>query len=106
MKNVPPEPRQISSTEIRSHRDLHVWQRSIQLVVETYRLTSRLPETERFGLIHQIRSATVSVASNIAEGHGRLGSGEYLQGLSRARGELKEAPPNQAANEETQSAQK
>jgi four helix bundle protein len=69
-----------------SYRDLLVWQRSIQLSLSIYRLTAGFPKEELFGLTSQIRRAGVSVASNIAEGHGRLSTGEYKQFLGMARG--------------------
>ncbi|WP_213804890.1 four helix bundle protein [Granulicella sp. dw_53] len=69
-----------------SYRDLLVWQRSIQLSLAIYRLTIGFPKEELFGLTSQIRRAGVSVASNIAEGHGRLSTGEYRQFLGMARG--------------------
>jgi four helix bundle protein len=71
---------------IRSFRDLLVWQRSIQLAVSIYRLTKGFPHEEMYGLVNQMRRATVSIASNIAEGHGRLSKGEYRQFLGMARG--------------------
>jgi four helix bundle protein len=69
-----------------SFRNLTVWQRSIELTLAVYRVTSSFPDSERFGLINQMRRATVSVASNIAEGYGRSTTGEYLQFLGHARG--------------------
>ncbi|MGH9519476.1 MAG: four helix bundle protein [Terriglobales bacterium] len=69
-----------------SFRDLVVWQRSIELTVAVYELTSAFPESERFGLVNQLRRASVSVASNIAEGYGRSTKGEYLLFLGHARG--------------------
>jgi len=69
-----------------SYKDLIVWQRAIQLTVATYKLTSSFPDSERFGLINQLRRASVSIASNIAEGYGRSTTGEYLQFLGHARG--------------------
>ena len=69
-----------------SFKDLVVWQRAIQLTVAVYKLTSSLPTTEQFGLTSQLRRASVSVASNIAEGCGRSTTGEYLQFLGHARG--------------------
>lgn len=69
-----------------SFKDLIVWQRAIQLTITIYKLTSSFPSSERFGLMDQLRRAAVSVASNIAEGHGRLTRGEYLQFLGHARG--------------------
>jgi len=69
-----------------SFKDLVVWQRAIQLSLAIYKLTSSFPDTERFGLTNQLRRASVSVASNIAEGYGRSSRGEYYQFLGHARG--------------------
>jgi four helix bundle protein len=71
---------------VQSFRDLLAWQRSIQLTVAVYRLTKGFPREELFGITSQIRRSAVSVASNIAEGHGRLSTGEYRQFLGIARG--------------------
>ena len=71
---------------VQSFRDLQVWQRAIQLSVATYRLTKDFPREELYGLSSQIRRAAISVPSNIAEGHGRLSTGEYRQFLGIARG--------------------
>jgi four helix bundle protein len=71
---------------VQSFRDLTVWQRSIQLAVSVYQLTRGFPKEEMYGLTSQMRRAAVSVGSNIAEGHGRLGTGEYRQFLGVARG--------------------
>ena len=69
-----------------SFRDLLVWQRAMQLTVAIYRTTRGFPREELYGLTSQIRRSAVSVPSNIAEGHGRLNSGEYRQFLGIARG--------------------
>jgi four helix bundle protein len=79
-----------TAPHIRSHRDLVVWQRAMQLATECYRVTRYLPPEERFGMQAQIRRAAVSVPANIAEGHGRLGRGDYVRSLSFARGSLME----------------
>jgi four helix bundle protein len=71
---------------IQSFRDLVVWQRSIQTAVAVYRLTQNFPREETYGLTSQMRRAAVSIPSNIAEGHGRLSTGEYRQFLGVARG--------------------
>jgi four helix bundle protein len=73
-----------------SFKDLVVWQRSIELTVDVYQLTSKFPESERFGLTNQMRRASVSIASNIAEGYGRATKGEYVQFLGHARGSCSE----------------
>jgi four helix bundle protein len=72
--------------EITSFRNLIVWQRSIQMTVAIYQLTKPFPTDERFGLTNQLRRASVSVASNIAEGYGRGSKGEYKHFLGMARG--------------------
>ena len=69
-----------------SFRDLAVWQRAVELSLQVYKLTAAFPDCERFGLTNQLRRATVSVASNIAEGYGRCTRGEYIQFLGQARG--------------------
>ena len=57
--------------EIKSYRDLEVWRLGIELALDCYALTSRFPAHERFGLTSQARRASVSVPSNVAEGHNR-----------------------------------
>jgi four helix bundle protein len=69
-----------------SFKDLVVWQRAIQLTVAIYKLTSSFPASERFALTNQLRRASVSIASNIAEGYGRSTKGEYVLFLGHARG--------------------
>ena len=73
---------------VRSYRDLKVWEKSMDLVVESYRVSRLLPKAEMFGLISQIQRAAVSVPANIAEGHGREHMGDYLRHLSIASGSL------------------
>ena len=75
---------------IRSYRDLHVWQRAVELVEEVYRVSASFPDQEKYGLTSQIRRAAVSVPSNIAEGYGRRRTGHYLHHLAIANGSLKE----------------
>jgi four helix bundle protein len=71
---------------VQSFRDLQVWQRSIQMSVSIYRLTKDFPREQIYGITSQMRRSAVSVASNIAEGNGRLNAGEYRQFLGIARG--------------------
>jgi four helix bundle protein len=73
-----------------SFKDLIVWQRAIQLTVSIYKLTAGFPDAKRFGLTNQLRRASVSIASNIAEGYGKSTKGEYLQFLGHARGSCAE----------------
>ena len=69
-----------------SFMDLVVWQRAVELSTGIYRLTGSFPKSEQFGLVNQMRRASVSIASNIAEGYGRSTKGEYLLFLGHARG--------------------
>jgi four helix bundle protein len=71
---------------LKSYRELQVWQRSIQLATAVYRLAAGFPRDEVYGLSSQMKRAAVSVASSIAEGYGRLSTGEYRQFLAIARG--------------------
>jgi four helix bundle protein len=73
-----------------SFKDLVVWQRAVALTTHVYQLTAKFPDTERFGLTNQMRRASVSVASNIAEGYGRSTKGEYVLFLGHARGSASE----------------
>ena len=72
----------------RHYRDLIVWQKAMDLARAVYLETEKLPKTEVFGLLVQMRRAAVSVPSNIAEGHGRLNDGYLRQFLGTARGSL------------------
>lgn len=59
------------SLKLNSYKDLIVWQRAMQLVVEIYGLTENFPASERYGLVSQMRRAAVSIPSNVAEGRRR-----------------------------------
>ena len=65
--------------EIKNYKDLIVWQKSMELVVEVYVLTALLPKSEMYGLCSQMNRAGVSIPSNIAEGFNRKHDGEQLQ---------------------------
>lgn len=56
---------------MQTYKDLIVWQKSIELVVEIYKITSLFPSEEKFGLVSQMRRCSVSISSNIAEGYAR-----------------------------------
>jgi four helix bundle protein len=73
-------------TTVRSFQDLTVWQRAIDLSVQIYALTKTFPDDEIFGLTNQIRRASLSVSSNIAEGQGRNTTKDFIQCLCIARG--------------------
>ena len=67
-------------------QDLTVWQRAMEMTVCVYDLTRAFPKDEMYGLTSQLRRACVSVASNIAEGRGRVTEGEFRQFLGFAQG--------------------
>ncbi|GLS05116.1 hypothetical protein GCM10007860_22660 [Chitiniphilus shinanonensis] len=74
----------------RNHRDLKAWQRAMDLVECVYTATLAFPQNEQYGLISQLRRASVSVPANIAEGFARNGSRELLHFLGIAAGSLSE----------------
>ncbi len=76
--------------KVRTFRDLIAWQKAMGLAKEIYQITANLPDTERFGLMSQMRRAAISIPSNIAEGHGRESRTDYLRFLRVARGSLME----------------
>jgi four helix bundle protein len=73
-----------------SYKDLVVWQKGIALAKVSYRLTSKFPSEEKFGLVSQMRRAAVSIPSNIAEGQARHTTGEFIQFISHAEGSVAE----------------
>lgn len=77
-------------SEVRSYRDLIVWQRAMDVAAETYQLTRDYPRDELFGLTSQSRRAASSIPANIAEGYGRASRQAYINFLRIAQGSLKE----------------
>ena len=75
---------------VKSHKDLIVYQKALDLVEQVYRLSRSFPDSEKFSLTSQIRRASVSVPSNIAEGAGRKSKKEFVQFLYIAIGSLNE----------------
>ncbi len=75
---------------MKSHEDLRIWKGARTLVLEIYKLTSEFPKHEIYGLISQMRRASVSVPSNIAEGAGRRSPGDFCRFLYYASGSLTE----------------
>ena len=71
---------------IRTFKDLLVWQKAMDLSVEVYRLTRHYPSHERYGLTAETRKTSRSVPYNIAEGHKRGGTAEYIRFLGIAAG--------------------
>ena len=76
--------------KIKSHKDLKVWQDSMTLVTQIYKISEDFPKHEIYGLSSQIRRAAVSIPSNIAEGAGRNGENEFTRFLYIALGSLSE----------------
>lgn len=72
--------------EISSYKDLIVWQKAVSFSVAIYDVTKSFPKQELFGVTSQMRRASVSIASNIAEGCGRTTTKEYLQFLKVSLG--------------------
>lgn len=78
----------IMKSEIHSFRDLKAWQKSLDLSQRLYCITQSFPKHEMFGLVQQIRRASVSVPANIAEGWGRGSTPDYVRFLRTSRGSL------------------
>jgi four helix bundle protein len=73
-----------------SHRDLKVWQKAVDFVDRVYDMTENFPKHEMYGLTSQVRRASVSVPSNIAEGNGRGTTQDYIRFLYQGYGSLME----------------
>jgi four helix bundle protein len=74
----------------RHYRDLIAWQKAMELARSVYARTEEFPKSETFGLRMQLRRSAVSVATHIAEAHGRLNDTEMRKGLGAARGAINE----------------
>jgi len=73
-----------------SFRDLDVWKKAHDLVLDIYQVTERFPDREKYGIVAQLRRSSASVPANIAEGFGRPTTGEFLQSLGVSNGSLEE----------------
>ena len=78
------------ATHINTNRELIVWQKSMSLVTDIYRLSRSFPKDEVYGLTSQMRSCAISIPSNIAEGNGRAPTNDYIRFLRMAVGSLYE----------------
>ncbi len=76
--------------KIKSHKDLDVWVLSMELVTQIYILTSSFPSSEKFGITVQMRRASISIPSNVAEGFARQTTKELIQFLFISKGSLSE----------------
>lgn len=73
-----------------NHKDLDAWKNAMELILQTYKVTSEYPDSERFGIVSQIRTAVISIPTNIAEGAARNHDKEFIQFLYIALGSLSE----------------
>jgi len=73
---------------MKNFKELHIWQKAMLLVTETYKLTKQFPKEEIFGLTSQVRRSAISVPSNIAEGFGRKSNKEFERFINIAIGSL------------------
>ena len=73
-----------------SYKEQFIWKKAIDLSVRCYKLTEYFPKSEIYGITSQIRRCSVSIPSNIAEGYGRKGKGEYVHFLHIALGSARE----------------
>jgi len=76
--------------EVKTHKDLDVWKKSIELVTKIYQLTQAFPSDEKYGIVSQMRRSAVSIPSNIAEGAARKGNKEFIQFLYISLGSIAE----------------
>ena len=90
---------------LNSYRDLEVWQFGIALTRQVYELTRQFPKHEVYGLCSQMQRAAVSIPANLAEGHARSSTKEFLHHLSIARGSLAELETMLTIAEELQYSQ-
>lgn len=67
-------------------RKLKIWNKSIELATDVYKITSKFPKSELYGIVSQMRRAVVSISSNIAEGAGRQSNKEFKRFLNIAKG--------------------
>lgn len=74
--------------EIRSYKDLLIWEKGIDIVVNIYELVEDFPKEELYALTSQLKRASVSIPSNIAEGYGRNSTQSYISFINIARGSL------------------
>lgn len=77
-------------TRIDNYKELRVWQKALELVSQTYTITSKFPQEEKYGIISQLNRAAISVITNIAEGWGRGSTKSYILFLRISRGSLME----------------
>ena len=77
-------------SEIKSFKDLIVWQKGMEVAENSYYLTRSFPKEEAYGMIQQIRRCAASIPANIAEGYGRRSKADYARFLNIAQGSSNE----------------
>jgi four helix bundle protein len=75
---------------MRPHKRLDIWEEAMKLIEEIYKVTAKFPNDEKYGIISQMKRASISIASNIAEGCARRTNQEKTQFFIMARGSLSE----------------
>lgn len=80
----------MNGRKLNSYKELIVWQKSIDLVEQIFKITAKFPKSELYGLTSQMRRAVVAIPSNIAEGAGRQHTKEFIQFLAIAEGSATE----------------
>jgi four helix bundle protein len=75
---------------VQDYRNLGVWMKAHALTLEVYRVTGGFPQSERFGLTDQMRRASASIGTNIAEGCGRASNPDFARFLQIAMGSANE----------------
>ena len=75
-------------SEVKSYKDLLIWQKGIDIVINLYQLVEDFPKEEVYALSSQLKRASVSIPSNIAEGYGRNSTQSYIHFVSISRGSL------------------
>ncbi|MDT8299906.1 MAG: four helix bundle protein [Sedimentisphaerales bacterium] len=78
------------TNKVKTYRDLFVWQKSMVLVTEVYKISKSFPKDETYGLVSQMRRCAISIPSNIAEGYGRNSTVDYIRFLRVVAGSLYE----------------
>ncbi len=89
-----------SSNQVRSYQDLKVWQLGMNISKEVYRLTGAFPKHELYGITSQLRRSVTSIPANIAEGHSRNATKEFMRFLSITTGSLSECETFMLLSEE------
>ena len=75
-------------SKIKSYKDLLIWQKGIEIIISVYELVEDFPKEEMYALTSQLKRASISIPSNIAEGYGRNSSQSYIHFVSISRGSL------------------